>query len=385
MTALYSNDVDDLLDRARAARRVLAENAATTEERGRPTARSLAAARDAGAFALTTPRRFGGLDADNRTMFQVFAELGAGCASTSWLAQVSATAKSMFTEWMTPETQEAVYSDPHVVVCGTAMPYGHARAVAGGLRVTGRFPYASGCLDAPWAMVGIGSSDDDAVRPHPVWLPTAELTVERTWDGADGLRGTGSHTLVAEDVFVPSAFQTVPPTDPGGALVDLSFHQLQVVLHTASPLLGAARGALGAVKSVMTAKRPLFGSPYQSKADSPFARHLFAQAHSLVSTAEARLLNVADVLDAVSGASLPAVSGARQRSQIVTAMRECRAAVEKLLDLHGSSAFAAGNPVARFWRDLAVGSRHATVNPYLTAEGYSRALFETSDSQAEQS
>jgi alkylation response protein AidB-like acyl-CoA dehydrogenase len=92
--ATRAADTADPWERARGARAVLAANAAATEERGRPTAESLAAARGVGAFAVTTPARFGGLDADNRTMVRVFAELGAGCPSTSWLAAVSATGKS---------------------------------------------------------------------------------------------------------------------------------------------------------------------------------------------------------------------------------------------------------------------------------------------------
>jgi alkylation response protein AidB-like acyl-CoA dehydrogenase len=229
-------------------------------------------------------------------------------------------------------------------------------------------------------MVGIGTSDDDAVRPHPVVLQTAELAIERTWDGVPGLRGTGSHTLVADDVFVPSVFQIVPPTDPN-AFAALEVRKLEVVLHTASPLLGAARGALGVVEPVMTAERPVFGTAHQRKADSPFARQLFAEAHQLIATAETRLVNVADVLDTAfaEGTSLPGADAAQQRCQVVAALQECRAAVEKLLDVHGSSAFAAGNPLALFWRDLSVGSRHGAVNPYVAAEWFGRALFETSD------
>jgi alkylation response protein AidB-like acyl-CoA dehydrogenase len=375
MTVVSDTEADGLLYLARAARLVLDAEAATTDEMGRPTVDSLAAAREAGAFALTTPRRFGGLDADNRTMLRVFSELAAGCTSTSWIAQVSGTAKAMFTDSMTPEAQEAFYTDPHVTLCGTAMPLGRARAVPGGLRVTGRWPYASGCLDAPWAMVGIGDSHDEAVRPHPVVLPTSELTIEHTWSGVPGLRGTGSHTLVADDVFVPRAFQI----DVG--LVSIGARPLQVALHTASTLLGAAQGALGVVDPVMTAERPVIMTAYRRKAESPSARQLFADAHHSVTTAEMRLVKVADVLDTVlaGGASLSAVDTAQQRWQIVTAVQECRAAVEKLLDLHGSSAFAAGNPLARFWRDLSVGSRHGIINPYVAAEGYGRVLVETAE------
>ncbi|TWF78389.1 acyl-CoA dehydrogenase-like protein [Pseudonocardia hierapolitana] len=60
----------------------------------------------------------------------------------------------------------------------------------------------------------------------------------------------------------------------------------------------------------------------------------------------------------------------------MAAVQDCRLAVEKLLDLHGSSVFAAGNPLGRFWRDLAVGSRHGAVNPWAAADDYGRILTE---------
>jgi hypothetical protein len=58
----------------------------------------------------------------------------------------------------------------------------------------------------------------------------------------------------------------------------------------------------------------------------------------------------------------------------MAAVQDCRHAVEKLLDLHGSSMFAAGNPLGRFWRDLAVGTRHGAVRPWVAADDYSRVL-----------
>jgi alkylation response protein AidB-like acyl-CoA dehydrogenase len=375
-------DIADPWERARRARAVLAANAAATEERGRPTTESFAAARGAGAFAVTTPARFGGLDADNRTMVRVFAELGAGCPSTSWLAAVSATAKSMFTDWMTADAQKAFYTDPHVSISGTAKPAGHARTAPGGTRITGRWPYASGCLDSPWTMVGAAVLDDEpAGRPHLVLLPTDELTIERTWDGVTGLRGTGSHTLVADDVFVPDVFLMAPPRGPDGTpLPPPEARRTQVALHTVSPLLGAAMGALGVVDPVMTAERPVFGTAYRRRTESPSARRIFADAAHLVRTAEQRTLGVADVLDtAERGRPVSRVEFAHARMQLMAAVQDCRLAVEKLLDLHGSSAFAPRHPLGRFWRDLAVGTRHAAVSPWVAADDYSRVLTDDRD------
>jgi alkylation response protein AidB-like acyl-CoA dehydrogenase len=58
----------------------------------------------------------------------------------------------------------------------------------------------------------------------------------------------------------------------------------------------------------------------------------------------------------------------------VDAARDCRTAVELMLDLHGASGFAAANPLQRYWRDIAVGSRHAHLRPYLAVENYGQAF-----------
>lgn len=69
-----------------------------------------------------------------------------------------------------------------------------------------------------------------------------------------------------------------------------------------------------------------------------------------------------------------AADGARLQMDLADAGRDCRAALERMLDLHGSTGFAATNPLQRHWRDVAVGSRHPHLNPYLAVENYGRAV-----------
>jgi alkylation response protein AidB-like acyl-CoA dehydrogenase len=72
-----------------------------------------------------------------------------------------------------------------------------------------------------------------------------------------------------------------------------------------------------------------------------------------------RILQVADVIDALRpGAAMLVTERIRLRVELSTAVRECREAMELLLDLHGASGFADDNPLQRFWRDVAVGTRH---------------------------
>ncbi|WP_225900088.1 flavin reductase [Streptomyces sp. RLB3-17] len=79
---------------------------------------------------------------------------------------------------------------------------------------------------------------------------------------------------------------------------------------------------------------------------------------------------MADVIDALRpSAAMPVTERIRLRVELSTAARECREAMELLLDLHGASGFADDNPLQRFWRDVAVGTRHpapGTRHPYFT-------------------
>jgi alkylation response protein AidB-like acyl-CoA dehydrogenase len=81
-----------------------------------------------------------------------------------------------------------------------------------------------------------------------------------------------------------------------------------------------------------------------------------------------------EVAREASSAELSPVDGPRLRMALADAGRDCRAAVERMLDLHGASGFATSNVLQRFWRDVAVGSRHPHLNPYLAVENLGTAL-----------
>jgi alkylation response protein AidB-like acyl-CoA dehydrogenase len=357
------------------ARAVLAEHAAATEERGRPTPESRAAAGAAGAFAVTTPREFGGLGADHRSISHLLTELGAGCASTAWVAAISAMQKWLVSDYMTPEVRQAVYTHPNVQVCGNGQPLGRGDTIDGGYLIDGRWGYASGCQDAGWAILAVGEIDGKRSElPCMAMMPTALLRIEKTWGDAIGMRGTGSHTLVAQRVFVAADFVMHAPFPGNGPLPGTLM--LAAVLHSVSPLVGATKGALDMVAEFMTAERPVAMSALMQRSQSPSARALFVETSELVATAELRLWRAADILDA-AGANDPLSEKelAHARMQVVTALQECRRALDTLLDLRGSSALVWTDPVARAWRDVAMGSRHVGLMPSVTTDHLSGLMF----------
>jgi alkylation response protein AidB-like acyl-CoA dehydrogenase len=342
---------------------ILAANAELTERQDRPAAESVKAARAGGAFALGTPRRFGGREADATTAARVLAELGRACPSTAWIAGTTMTSKTLAVRGsdLGEATLRELHADPDAVWCGSGSPSGQGVRTPEGVRVTGRWAYVSGCEDAGWA--GFGALVDGAFSL--VQIPRADLRIERTWDVA-GMRGTGSHTVIAEDVLVPAervgAFR-LPPD-----LATLQVFGLTVL----APVVGATFGALDVVNAMFGSDRKPHMSAYAKMNESPGARHWLAEATTLAQRAERTMLAVAAEVD--GGAELTPEDSSRLHLNLAEAGADCRAALDRMLDLHGLSGFATSNPLQRLWRDVSVGTRHPHLNGYLAMEGYGRVV-----------
>ena len=142
-------------------------------------------------------------------------------------------------------------------------------------------------------------------------------------------------------------------------------------------MIGATRGAQDVVAAAVAGKRAPYATTYARVADSPLGRYWFTEALRRTESAMQRTLRVADVMDAVRpGAAMPVEERIGLRVELSTAARECREAMELLLDLHGASGFADDNPLQRFWRDVAVGTRHPYFTPYILAEDHGRVVFD---------
>jgi alkylation response protein AidB-like acyl-CoA dehydrogenase len=366
---------ETLLDAARKTVPTLLANAARTERELMPAPDSVAAVRDAGLFALTVPRAAGGQEADLRTLVEVLAELGRGCPSTAWVVGLNASAKSVNRLLVPDAAQNAALADPDAVICASAVVSRESSGVRapGGLRVSGRWAMASGSELATWAVIGVPLPDSPA--PAMALVPVADLSVEQTWKAA-GLAGTSSHTLVAEDVFVPDGFVTFP--DAAGPARSIPPELMFTGgLAALAPMIGATRGARDLVAAAVAGGRAPYLTTYARVADSPLGRYWFTEATRRTDSAMRRAVRVADILDALpAGGQLPVTERIELRVELSTAARECREAMELLLDLHGASGFADDNPLQRFWRDVAVGTRHPFFTPYILAEDHGRLTFD---------
>jgi alkylation response protein AidB-like acyl-CoA dehydrogenase len=84
------------------------------------------------------------------------------------------------------------------------LPTTTARRVPGGWRVTGRKLYSTGIPALTWLGVW-GRTDDEAPLTGTFLVPASApgIRIEETWDQL-GMRATGSHDVIFEDVFIPA-------------------------------------------------------------------------------------------------------------------------------------------------------------------------------------
>ncbi|MHA5048127.1 acyl-CoA dehydrogenase family protein [Streptomyces sp. SD15] len=365
---------------------LLRENAARTEADRKVAEENIAALSEAGLFRLTVPRRLGGHEADIRTFLEVTSELARGCGSTAWVATLINVCNWMAGLYPERAQQEVWGENPDARVCGVLAPSATSRAVEGGLVVTGRWGFASGSLHSQWACLGIPVVDASGqqIDQGSALIPMEELTIEDTWYVA-GMRGTGSNTLVADEVFVPahrilSVTQGVQGTYSTERKDEALYRSALVpvlALVLAGPQVGLAQAGMDVVTASLAKGRGISYTFYERASDAPSTQIQLAEAAQLIDTARLHLMRAADDIDswAARGEYMPFETRARVRMDTGYVARRSREALDLLLSIQGAGSFAEANPLQRIWRDQETGSRHAVINPAIAGELYGRALL----------
>ncbi len=375
----------ELVTRVRALQPMLEANAPAVEEARRVSEENIEALRKAGAFRIMVPRRFGGLETDIRTKVEVAREVAKGCGSTAWVTSLMNVC-SFFAGLASAEAQEDIWgANPDARIAGVFNASSTSKKVEGGYVVSGSWPWSSGCLHADWAMLGIpvvdasGNPSGEALA----FIPMSELTIEETWFTA-GMRGSGSNTTVAENVFVPEhRLMPIPGLLSGEVLTPYKGEALYrsafvpvAALILVGPQLGLCARALEYVLE-MAPKRRIAYTFYTRQTDSPSFQLAMAKASTLVDTAHLFAYRAADLIDeaARDARQLSYLERARTRMDVGHIVTAARDAIDVLMSSHGASAFADFNPLQRIWRDCETASRHAVASPDIAAEVYGRALL----------
>ncbi|MGZ4184268.1 MAG: acyl-CoA dehydrogenase family protein [Solirubrobacteraceae bacterium] len=321
--------------------------------------------RGSGLFRAGAPGTAGAPEAPPAVTLRLAETVARGDASAGWCVAIAATS-SLLGGWLAPEGLAEVFGDPDNVAAGVWAPRGAARRVDGGYRVSGRWSFCSGITHSDYLFGGciVDGDADGGGTPRVLGLPVGELEIVDTWH-TSGLRATGSHDAIADDVFVSerrSLWLLDPPTS-SAALYQfpiLGFFALSI----AAAALGNARGAMDDIKELAAHKVGLGSS--RTLAQRPATWSVVAENEASLRAARAFYYQaVDDAWRAAQSESDEPVSVQLRTALRLAATHATRTAadvVRAMYDLGGGAAIYDDSPLQRRFRDAHAATAHFQVN-----------------------
>jgi 3-hydroxy-9,10-secoandrosta-1,3,5(10)-triene-9,17-dione monooxygenase len=371
MSATSFSDVsyDEALERARGLVPVLRERVERSEEDRIILPETMDDLNRTGVLRALQPKRWGGMELDFVSCFDISYELGRGCASTSWTG-----VNLLIHHWMLAlyddRAQEEVWGEnPDAGIASGVIPFqGQARPVDGGYIVSGCWNFSSGVNVSDWNMLAANVREGDKVVDAQLFvLHKSEYEVIDDWQVL-GMRSTGSMTVKAEEVFVP-AHRALSMHDlrggdqfPGASSNPGPIYRVALSMLSGHIISGAAVG------NAQAALELTVDSIKQRSAVTTGARLRDIQAVQIrVGTAAARVeaaqkLIRADILDAQELANRNEVpdqeTKLRAKRNVSYAVSLCTEAVDILHGLAGANGIYDRYPIQRIFRDAHAGGSH---------------------------
>ena len=130
-------------------------------------------------------------------------------ASVSWFIWNN-TLSCFWARFLDDAARARLFGDSRRLFAGSTRPTGQAMATRGGFRLSGRWSLVSGGELADYVHLMSLAHEDGAPRMlapgqpdiRVLFVPKGRYTILDTWH-VGGLRGSGSHDIVVDDVFVP--------------------------------------------------------------------------------------------------------------------------------------------------------------------------------------
>ncbi|MGD8417827.1 MAG: acyl-CoA dehydrogenase family protein [Pseudomonadales bacterium] len=333
---------------------------------------------DEGFFRFTLPPELGGEDASTLQTIEVLEAISAIDASVGWNVMLGSEINAMAAGGMDKTLAHEVYvENPRVVMCGGGGP-GSKPAYAieqpdGSYKVWGETTFISGCHNSTWCFMGAPIIDDGEPRKDAngqmiikMWfLHRSQWEIVDTWDCA-GLRGSGSHNVLAEGAVVEPKWLSVDlMTTP--AHYDNPVFRIPVPLRLSynkvAIALGIARGALDAFRDLANNKVPMLSA--SKLMERPLAQLRMGEMTAKYRAARAYVFEaMAAVEDELkAGAEMPSPEVTiNARLACVHGAQACMEVVDTIHAAGGTSASYLKNPLERKLRDAHGAASHRWVS-----------------------
>jgi alkylation response protein AidB-like acyl-CoA dehydrogenase len=333
----------------------------------------------AGFYRLVRPRELGGLQADPLTYLRTVELLSEGSGSVGWNLCNNNIAQLVTLGLPDAGIREIYGPGGDVAVAGTAVQGGgRAVPVDGGYRVTGRWPFGTGCQESPWMLGSFQILDGDQLRLSPdgasvywrgVFHRAETQIVAGSWD-VSGLRATGSFDWTVDDVFLPErrtmVHAGVPLDNQWSHWPGLSYAlpaQAWVGPHHSAVITGIARAGIDALIELAVEKTPRGRTG--RLCDNPQVQDAIGRADAILNAGRAyRSATITEVWNTIAaGEDTTLEQRARCRLAAVHAADCAREAMDLVYRQGGSTSYRRESRLAECWRDLQVVGQAVTIMP----------------------
>ncbi|WP_232831942.1 acyl-CoA dehydrogenase family protein [Nocardiopsis sp. FIRDI 009] len=371
----------ELVARAEGLVPLLRENAAEVESRRRLTDDVVDALDGAGLLGLRRPARYGGHEADTRTVTDVVTQLTRGDGSTGWTAAVWSISAWMMARFP-DKVRDEVFSSPDTRVCGIIGPTAVATPADGGVVVNGRWSFNTGVQQSHWnTNAAVRPLPDGGYEPVMLAIPVDDLEIVDDWDTA-GLRGSGSVSTTAENLFVPQerVLSIVPVIQgqPSYEGEDTAPAYAVPFMPTAcATISGVALGLALAARDLFFERLPgrkITYTSYDDQAQAPVTHLTVAKAEAAIEEADFHTRRAAEIADLGGPQGWTIEDRSKVRLHMGAACRRAREAVTLLADASGASSVYSSVPIQRVERDMRTLSLHAIMHPETNFELHGRTM-----------
>jgi len=373
----------DLVARVTELIPLLSKNALWGEENRILADETIDALAGAGVLRMRVPTRYGGYESDMRTVVDVIAEIGRGDGSAAWTAAVWA-----ISTWMVglfpDEVQDEIFAVPDVRVTGILSPSAVAVPVDGGVVLNGRWSFNTGARQSHWnTNAAVVAHPDGTHEPVMVAIPLRDLQIVDDWH-TSGLRGSGSVTTVAENLFVPaprvlSMIPVLQGQHSSRANADSAIYRAPFMPTACATVAAAALGLAKAARDAFFERLPgrkITYTEYGNQQEAPLTHLQVAEATTKIDEAEFHAHRSAAMIDTKAPGSEPWTleERARVRLDMGAVCQRTKEAVDILNTASGGSSIYQHVPIQRIERDVQTINLHAIMHPNTNLELYGRVL-----------
>jgi len=375
---------DGLRERLRAVLPRIAANAEKGEQDRRIPDENIALLKQVGFTRTFQPKRYGGLEMKVEDYGYCLLDLAEACGPTAWVGGLLAQhvhALALFSR----EMQDELWRDtPDALVASSVAPVGKSEDVPGGIRLSGKFGFSSGCDHGDWFLLGFTRPGLEGVAArHYAMVPRSDVTIVDDWF-TEGLRATGSKTLLVDNVFVPEhRIEGIIPLNTGKAKGfgsnDSPIYNAAFGPHFSIGFAAVAIGMTRRLAHLYAEKaksRIKVYTGFAATARAPTAMRLGRGAHG---AAAALAFLAKDWRDIDARCESGVFPNARELSEWRTnqafAVRLTIDAADALFEGSGGSAWFSSNEMQRLWRNIRMCGSHAGTDYDTCSEIYGRHLL----------